>query len=95
VREETGIELDPTSLTPFWYTSTEPKPNRVLLFAVSAELDARRVQPFVADHETSARGVIFGPGGLDEVFAFSLHAEAARRYFAGRGIDRPHGYRDL
>jgi hypothetical protein len=35
---------------------------------------------------------VFGPEGLDEVFAFSLHAEAARKYFAGRGITGPHGF---
>jgi hypothetical protein len=39
--------------------------------------------------EVSERGVVFGPDGLDEVFAFSLHAEAARRYFAGRGVTGP------
>jgi hypothetical protein len=39
--------------------------------------------------------VVLGPGGLDEVFAFSRHIEAAKRYFDERGIDRPHGYRDV
>jgi ADP-ribose pyrophosphatase YjhB (NUDIX family) len=95
VREETGIVIDPAKLEQLWWVSSSPKPNRVLLFSVAEALDERGVQPFVADHETSARGVIYGPGGLDEVFAFSLHAEAARRYFSARGIDRAHGYRDL
>src|SRR3569623_539912 len=36
VREETGITIEPASLEPFWYTSTEPTPDSVLLFAVSA-----------------------------------------------------------
>jgi len=90
VREETGIVIDPHALQPFWYTSTEPKPNRVLLFAVSAP--PLEVPAFETDTETSERGVIHGPEGLDEVFAFSLHAEAARRYFASRSITGAHGF---
>jgi ADP-ribose pyrophosphatase YjhB (NUDIX family) len=90
VREETGIVIDPATLEPFWYTSTEPRPNRVLLFAVSAPpID---VPPFATDAETSERGIIRGPDGLDEVFAFSLHAEAARRYFATRGVAGAHSF---
>jgi len=90
VREETGIVIDPASLAPLWYTSTEPRPNRVLLFAVSAP--PLEVPAFQSDSETSERGVIHGPGGLDDVFAFSLHAEAARRYFATLGSTGAHGF---
>ena len=32
------------------------------------------------------------PRPLDEVFAFSLHTEAARKYFASRAITGPHGF---
>lgn len=92
VREETGIELDPRRLEPFWYASSAPRPNRVLLFALAEQLAAEALPQFVADHETSERGVIYGAGGLDDVFAFSTHVEAARRFFAARGIDRPHGF---
>ena len=92
VREETGIEIDANGLEPFWYASSEPKPNRVMLFAVAPKLDGRTLQQFVADHETSERGVIYGPDGLDEVFAFSTHIAAAKRYFAGRGIAGPHEF---
>jgi ADP-ribose pyrophosphatase YjhB (NUDIX family) len=84
VREETGIVVDVASIEPFWFTSTEPNPNRVLLFATCAPPAA--VEPFVRDAETSERGIIRGPDGLDEVFAFPLHAKAARRYFASRGV---------
>ena len=94
VREETGIEIDARGLVPFWYASSEPRPNRVMLFAIAPEVRADALPPFAPDSETSGRGVILGPGGLDEVFAFSTHIEAARRYFAGRGIDRSHDYRD-
>lgn len=91
VREETGIIIEPASLEPFWYTSTAPRPNRVLLFAVSAP--PVQVAAFTGDAETSERGIIRGPDGLDEVFAFPLHAEAARRYFSNRGVvSGPHSF---
>lgn len=95
VREETGVIIDPTSLAQLWWSSSSPKPNRVLLFAVSDELRGDQLPPFTPDSETGGRGVVFGPGGLDDEFAFSLHVEAAKRYFAKRGIDRPHGFREL
>jgi ADP-ribose pyrophosphatase YjhB (NUDIX family) len=95
VREETGIEIDPGGLAPLWYASSSPKPNRVLLFALARELDASRIPSFTPSTETSERGIVFGFGKLDDVFAFSLHAEAARRFFRERGIDRLHGFTPL
>jgi ADP-ribose pyrophosphatase YjhB (NUDIX family) len=92
VFEETGARIDPSAVTPFWFTSTEPRPHRVLLFSVAKELDGEAIEPFAPNAECSERGLVFGPGGLEEVLAFPLHAEAARRYFASRGIDGPHGY---
>jgi ADP-ribose pyrophosphatase YjhB (NUDIX family) len=92
VREETDVVIDPSGLVPFWFTSTEPRPNRVLLFSIAREIDARAMPPFTVTPETSERGLVFGPEGLDEVFAFPLHAEAARRFFASREITGPHGY---
>lgn len=95
VREETGVVVDARTITPFWFTSTEPRPNRVLLFGVAAPVDAAAIGPYQPDAETSERGLVFGPGGLDEVFAFPLHAEAARRFFAERKIDGAHDYATL
>ena len=92
VREETGITIDAAAITPLWVASSEPKPNRVLIFGVAQALADATLPPFAPDHETSERGVIFGAGGLDEVFVFSLHAEAARRFFAARGIDCAHDF---
>jgi ADP-ribose pyrophosphatase YjhB (NUDIX family) len=92
VREETSVEIDPAGLVPLHYASSSPRPNRVLLFAVAAPVDAAALPPFIPDAETAERGVIFGPGGIDDVFAFSLHADAVRRYFGERGIDGPHAY---
>lgn len=92
VREETGVRIDEGSLRPFWFTSTDPRPNRVLLFSVSAPLDAGALGPFTPDGETSERGLVFGARGLEELFAFSLHVEAARRFFGEKSIDREHGH---
>ena len=92
VREESSVEIDHATLAPMYFVSSSPKPNRLLLFAVAAPVDGGSLPPFTPDSETAERGVIFGPGGLDEVFAFGLHTDAARRFFAERGIDGAHGY---
>lgn len=92
VREETGVTVDASKLTAFWFTSTEPKPNRVLLFSIAEPMDVAALGAFTPDKETSERGVVFGPDGIDEVFAFPLHAEAARRFFKDRGVIGNHDY---
>jgi len=92
VREETGAIIDARALAPFWYASSEPWPNRILLFALAPPMPAAALPPFTHDAEASERGVIFGPGGLDEVFAFSTHIAAARRYFAERGVACGHDF---
>ena len=48
--------------------------------------------PFTPSSETSERGLVFGPEGLAEAFAFSMHAEAARRFFAEHGQTGLHDY---
>jgi len=90
VREETGVIVDPASCQVHWISSSEPRPNRVLIFATTEPVDA--LPPFVPNAETQERGIIFGPGGLDEDFAFSTHAEAAKRYFQARGITGHHAF---
>lgn len=90
VREETNIEIDASTLESFWYVSTEPKPNRVLLFSIAQPVT--QVAPFTPNSETQERGLVYGPDGLDEVMAFSLHAQAIRRYFQSRGQSGPHGF---
>jgi ADP-ribose pyrophosphatase YjhB (NUDIX family) len=92
VREETGVIVDPAGLEPHWFASSSPRPNRVLLFSIATPQRASALPTFTHDAESSERGVIYGPGGLDEVFAFSSHIEAARRYFAARGVTGPHGF---
>lgn len=92
LREETGTVIDPATLSPYWFASTAPRPNRLLLFSIAAPIDASALGAFVRNAETSERGLIFGADGLDEVFAFASHVEVARRFFVQRGEDGPHGY---
>jgi ADP-ribose pyrophosphatase YjhB (NUDIX family) len=93
--EETGIKIDHEPLRAFWFTSTQPRPNRVLLFSTAPEVDAASFTTFTPNRETSERGLVFGPDGLNEVFAFPLHAEAAQRFFTERNITGPHRYTQL
>jgi ADP-ribose pyrophosphatase YjhB (NUDIX family) len=95
LREETGISIDPAQLEPFWFTSTEPKPNRVLLFAVASAVASSELAHFVPNHEVSERGLIFGPDGLSDIFAFPLHQRAVERYFRSVGANGPHGFKAL
>ena len=92
VREETGAIIDVSSLVPMWFISSHPRPNRVLLFSTAQPITVADLPPFHEDNETSERGLVFGPDGLAEVFAFGLHVEAAHRYFAERGITGPHAF---
>lgn len=92
VREETGVVIDHSTLSSFWFTSTAPKPNRVLLFSVARPIEASAMPAFVPSNETSERGLIFGPDNLASIFAFDLHVAAVERYFAASGITGPHRY---
>jgi 8-oxo-dGTP pyrophosphatase MutT (NUDIX family) len=86
VFEEAGVVIDPASIAPLWFASSSPKPNRVLLFGVAPTIELVALPPFTPNHESTERGLVFGPAGLSEIFAFSLHVEAATRFFAQRGI---------
>jgi ADP-ribose pyrophosphatase YjhB (NUDIX family) len=85
LHEETGIVLSSSAITPFWFASSTPRPNRVLLFATAPVLREGELPPFEPTEETAARGVYFG-GDLPKgnSLAFSLHEEAAQRFFATR-----------
>jgi ADP-ribose pyrophosphatase YjhB (NUDIX family) len=84
--EEAGTVIDPETLTPFWFASTAPRPNRVLLFSIAEPIDVVALGAFERNAEASERGLIFGPEGLDELIAFRTHVAATRRYFLQRGI---------
>lgn len=92
VREETGVVIDPATLSPFSFSSTTPKPNRVLLFSVARPLEASVMPAFLPSNETSERGLVFGPDGLEALFAFDLHVAAIQRFFAASGVTGPNRY---
>ena len=92
VREETGISVDPAKIQPLFFASSEPRPNRVLLFGLADPLDVGAIGPFAADAESSERGLVFGPDGLADLFAFALHAEVAGRFFESKGVYGAHGF---
>lgn len=74
LREEAGIDIDPDSLTPHWFTSAG---NTVLLFGLAPAMT--ELPAFVPNTEASERGVLYAEQVSQLVFP--LHAEAARRYF--------------
>lgn len=92
VLEETNVVVDPETIAPLWWSSSAPKPNRVLLFGVAAPQRLADLPPFQPNHETQARGVIWGPGGIDQDFVFSTHIEATKQYFAREGLTGPHAF---
>ncbi|MBL8605287.1 MAG: NUDIX domain-containing protein [Myxococcales bacterium] len=95
LREELNIVIDPQTLVPQGFSSSAPRPNRVLLFSVAAPVAASALGAFEANHETLERGAVWGPEGLAEAFAFSLHVEAASRWFAAEGLSGPARYEQL
>ena len=94
VREEVGVIVDAASIALQEAVSTEPKPNRILMFATTAPIAASSLPPFTANHESLARGVIYGPDRLEDEFAWALHIAAARRWFALHGVTGPNGHRE-
>ncbi len=92
LREEAGVAIDPATLEPLWYASSAPRPDRLLLFSLAPPVRAAELPAFAPNAEASERGIIFGADGLDEVLAFPLHAEAARRYFARHAAHGPAGF---
>lgn len=81
LREEAGVVIDPAQLEPLWYASSEPRPDRVLLFAVAPVIAASALPPFTPSTEASERAIWYGAEVGGEELAFPLHAEAARRFF--------------
>lgn len=81
LKEESGLEISRDQLLPFWFTSTEPNPNRVLLFSLHDNA-LKTLPPFTPNSEISERGVIFGTDDLADIMAFPLHVEAAKKFFS-------------
>lgn len=93
VREETGVLVDPATIESFGFVSTEPKPNRVLLFSIAAQPST--IPPHVPNAETAERGIVFGLSGLEAEMGFPLHFSAARRWLEREGLLGPHDFRAI
>ena len=89
LHEEANVVIDPAALAPLWFASSEPRPDRLLVFGLAPAIAIADLPPFVANSEALERGVIFGPGDAAGVLGFSLHIAAAQRYFDARGIVGP------
>ncbi len=85
MREEAGVKIASDSLDTFWFASSHPYPSRILLFALGRAVASNDLPPFAPCGEASERGAVFGSAGLDDLFAFPLHVQAASRYFANAG----------
>ena len=91
-KEEAGVTVDPNTLAPYFFSSTELRPNRVLLFALGQPISSASLPSFVPNHEVSERGLIFGTQGLAPLFAFHLHLLASARFFDEKGSNGPHQF---
>jgi ADP-ribose pyrophosphatase YjhB (NUDIX family) len=89
LREEANVVIDPAALAPVWFASSEPRPDRLLVFGLAPAIARADLPPFLSNSEALERGVIFGPGDASGALGFSLHIEAVQRYFGGRGIAGP------
>jgi ADP-ribose pyrophosphatase YjhB (NUDIX family) len=85
LREEANVIVDPAKVSMLWVTSTEPAPNRILMFATTEPIARTALPALQPNSEVQERGVVDGPDGLADSFAFPLHVEAAQRYFRSHG----------
>ena len=96
VFEETGVFVVPSGWVPFGFASSEPNPNRLLVFATAPAVYAREIAVFEPNPEVQEIGVIFSLDGLEEQIAFPLHLIQIRRWLAlGWKDNGPPGYHSL
>lgn len=93
LREETGVVVAAADLTPRWFASSVPVPDRVLLYAEAPPMTA--LPPFAGNPETQERGIVSGPDGLAMLFAFERDVTAARRFFADHDVTGASDFRPL
>lgn len=77
LREESGIAVDPATITVFDVISAPD--STLLVFGIAPRVTAASLPPFVATDETTERVVIARP--VDDM-AFALHDRVVRSYFA-------------
>lgn len=93
LREESGILLPSSDIRLEDVLSTEPNPNRVLIFAACTQvLQAADLPPFEPNEEATERGLLFGAEGVEGVLAFALHCKVLRGYMKLYDLAGPHHY---
>jgi ADP-ribose pyrophosphatase YjhB (NUDIX family) len=95
VREEVGFDLPPDGWVPFGFASSDPRPNRLLVFAVCPPVDAAAIPAFVPNPETEAVGIVYQAEGLEALMAFPLHLAQIRRFLACHKSAGPGGFHPL
>jgi 8-oxo-dGTP pyrophosphatase MutT (NUDIX family) len=81
-KEEAGLTLDPKLFRPFWFCSSAPRPNRVLLFsAYSSVLDVDAVKKDLRPTAEMTDFQVIHRDFQASEFAFPLHAQAAKKFF--------------
>ncbi len=75
VREETGIVIDPRTVSDFCVRSAPD--GALLVFGIAAPLRAADLPPFELDREATERSLVLAP---PEDMAFPLHREALESY---------------
>lgn len=95
LEEETRLTLSPNVWSPFGFASSEPQPNRLLVFATCPAVSAADIPAFTPSDETEALGLVFNPDQLDTLMAFSLHHTQICAWFARYGGAGPLGFHPL
>jgi 8-oxo-dGTP diphosphatase len=101
VREETGIEIGPENWYASTFVSSEPHPNRLLLFGESEDwlrIDGDHIPPFVPNDEVSEIGLVYvADEFLQDQIVFPLHWEQIREFLNGTSNDddAPSGFHKL
>ncbi|GAA1629533.1 NUDIX domain-containing protein [Actinoplanes couchii] len=80
LREETGVETDPTTIS--LYDTASAPDGTILVFALFPALaSTAALPPAPEEDETLSREVLYGPTEL----GFSIHTAIATRWFTARG----------
>jgi ADP-ribose pyrophosphatase YjhB (NUDIX family) len=81
VWEETGVKVPAFTWTCFDAASTEPNPNRVMIYGKTRQIYVEDIPTFEPNPEVQEIGLIYSTEDLEDEFAFPLHYQKAARWF--------------
>lgn len=99
--EETGVTINPDAWDPYGFQSSNPNPNRVLLFAKSTAIRFDDIPDFTPNREVQDIGLLFRLSHDErETVSFPLHADYIQMYLfrrenAYRHVDHPIGFQSV